>query len=162
MSPRVRESPSRAGDIDIRAGGRFHSQPGRLHVQTVVELLILSVHVNRRAGGGFELGRASDMVDVRVRDHDGLHSQPVAAQHGENVVDLVTWVDDDGFAGGFLAENRAVALEHSYGQNLVNHLSPNCSTCEGGLNSSVLKIRGGSPGGEIWRISATCMRGPWK
>ncbi len=143
-------------------GGRLHAQPGRLHIQAVVELLILRVHVNRRPGGGFELRRASDMVDVRVRDHDGLHGQVVPGQHGENLIDLIARVDHNSFACDFVAEDRAIALEHSYRKNLVNHLSPNCSNWEGGLNSSVLKIRGGSPGGATRSSSATWNRGPWK
>ena len=88
----------------------------------IVELLIVRVHLNRRAGGGFELGGASDMVDMRVRDHDRLHGQRVLLQHGENLLDLVARIDHDGFARLLVAEDGAIALEHAYGQDFVNHV----------------------------------------
>ena len=40
----------------------------------IVKFLILGVHVYRRAGSGFQLLGAADMIDVSVSDNDGFHA----------------------------------------------------------------------------------------
>jgi hypothetical protein len=45
----------------------------------------------------------------------------VFGEEGEDAGDVVAWIDDDGFAGGFITEDGAVALEGAYGENFVDH-----------------------------------------
>src|SRR5579871_318392 len=165
------------GRINIRAIRWFHAEPSCLHFQAVIQLLVFGVHIDRSPRGGLELRRAANVIDVRMSDHDGLHGKLVPRKHRKNFIDLVARVDDDSLTRPFVAKDRAVALQHSNRENLVNHLSLGLSwglswslsiglsrgpTCAGGLNSSVLKTRNGSPGGATCSTSATWKRGPWK
>ena len=108
-----------AVDLGPRRG--LHSQPGGLGIQVGVELGVVLVHVHGRAGERLQLGRAADVVDMGVGDHDGLHREPVPVQDFGDVRDIIAWIDDNGLAGLLVAENRAVALQHADRKNLVNH-----------------------------------------
>ena len=114
-------SPSRAGVSIVDCFRRLHAQPGGLHVQHVAQLRVVFVHVDRRAGGRLQLVRAADVIDVRVRDDDGFHAQPVPRENLEDLGDVVAGIDHDGLARLLVAEDRAVALQHANRQNLVNH-----------------------------------------
>ena len=93
----------------------------------IVQLLVARVHHHRSAGGRLEFGGASDVIDMGVRDHDGLHAQSVPPQHTENFVDVVAGIDDDGFLGLLVSENRAIALQHPDAKDFMNHDScPHC------------------------------------
>ena len=83
---------------------------------------IVVIHVNRRAGGLFELLRAPDMVDMRVGDHNRFHRQSVARNHGQYPRDVVAGIHYDRLAALFIAENRTIALQHSYREHLVDHM----------------------------------------
>jgi aminomethyltransferase len=65
--------------------------------------------------------RAADVIDVRVRDHNGLHREIVFAQTLLDLRDVVSRIDNNGFASRFVAKNRTVALKHADGQNNVDH-----------------------------------------
>jgi hypothetical protein len=108
--------------IDLGAAGGGHAQPCGLHFQLIVESFVVLVHPNGCAGESFHLLRAADVVDVGMGDDDGFHLELMSAQDGENVFDVVSGIDDDGFARGFVAEDGAVALEQADGQNLMNHI----------------------------------------
>ncbi len=88
----------------------------------VVEFLIVLVHQHRRAGGGFELRGAADVIDMGVGDDDRLHAQRMLLQNRENVVDVVAGVDHQRFARLLVAEDRAIALQHANGQDFVDHM----------------------------------------
>jgi hypothetical protein len=45
----------------------------------------------------------------------------VLGEEGEDAGDIVAGVYDDGFAGGFVAEDGAVALERAYGEGFEDH-----------------------------------------
>jgi hypothetical protein len=47
----------------------------------------------------------------------------VALEDGLDAGDVVTGVDDDGFAGGLVTEDGAVALEEADGQDFMDHAS---------------------------------------
>jgi hypothetical protein len=64
---------------------------------------------------------ASDVVDVGVGDDDLLDGEVVAGKECEDAGDVVAGVHDDGLAGGFVAEDGAVALEETDGKDFVNH-----------------------------------------
>ena len=75
-------------------------------------------------GGAGELLEAvgsGDVVDVGVGDDDLLDGERVSGEEGEDAGDVVAGVDDDGFAGGLVAEDGAVALEGADGEDFVDH-----------------------------------------
>ena len=43
------------------------------------------------------------------------------AEQGQDSGDVVAGVDDDGFVGGFVSEDGAVALQRADGEDLVDH-----------------------------------------
>jgi hypothetical protein len=61
------------------------------------------------------------VVDVGVSDDDLLHFQFVLAHDGQNVFNVVAGIDDHGFVRGFIADDRAVTLQRTYGKNFVDH-----------------------------------------
>ena len=63
------------------------------------------------------------MVDVGVGDDDLFDGEVVAVEDGLDAGDVVAGVDDDGFAGGLVAEDGAVALEEADGEDFVDHAS---------------------------------------
>jgi hypothetical protein len=92
-----------------------------LHVHHVLQLVVVFVHVDRRAGGRVQLVRAADVVDVRVRDHDGFHVQAVARQDALDLRQVVARIDHQRVARLLVAENGAVALQHAHRQDLMHH-----------------------------------------
>jgi hypothetical protein len=58
---------------------------------------------------------------VGMSDEDLLDGKVVLLQEGNDAGDVVTGIDDDGFARGFVAEDGAVALEKTYGEDFVDH-----------------------------------------
>ena len=42
-------------------------------------------------------------------------------EEGDDAGDVVAGIDDDGFVGGLVAEDGAVALEGTDGEDFVNH-----------------------------------------
>ena len=64
---------------------------------------------------------SGDVVDVGVGDEDLLDGEVVLGEEGEDVGDVVAGIDDDGFAGGLVAEDGAVALEGTNGDCFKDH-----------------------------------------
>lgn len=58
---------------------------------------------------------------MSVGDDDLLDGEAVPLERADDAGDLVARVDDDGFAGGFVTQDGAVALEKTYGEDFVNH-----------------------------------------
>jgi hypothetical protein len=73
------------------------------------------------AGELFEAVGAADVVDVGVGDNDLLDSEVVFGEEGEDARDVVSWIYDDGFAGGLVTEDGAVALEGADGDGFEDH-----------------------------------------
>jgi hypothetical protein len=63
------------------------------------------------------------MINVGVRNDDLLYLQIVFLDQGENVVNVIARIDDHGLVRSFVADNRAVALERTDGNNFVDHRS---------------------------------------
>ena len=61
------------------------------------------------------------MVDVGVGDDDLLDGEAVLLERADDAGDLVAWVDDDGFAGGFVTQDGTVALKETDGEDFVDH-----------------------------------------
>ena len=69
--------------VDLGARRGLYSQPGGLGVQMGIELGVVLIHVHRRAGQRLQLGRAADVVDVGVGDHDCFDRKPVPVEQRE-------------------------------------------------------------------------------
>src|SRR5207253_5144377 len=107
--------------VDFHFAGRTHSHPGSLHVKHFEQVVVVLVEDNGCAGGGAEFLGSADVVDVSVGDDDLVYYQVVFADEREHVVYVVAGVNDHGFAGVFIADDGAVALQRAYGQNFVDH-----------------------------------------
>jgi hypothetical protein len=70
----------------------------------------------------FELERASNVVDMRVGDEDLLELESEFHETVMDAGDIVAWIDHDGFACLFIAEDGAVALKGTDGKGFENHL----------------------------------------
>ena len=75
-----------------------------------------------RAGEPLEAGCSGDVVDVGVGDEDLLDRELVALKDGQDARDIIAGIDDDGFAGGFIAEDGAVALQRANGEGFRGSL----------------------------------------
>jgi hypothetical protein len=85
------------------------AQPRGLLLHHLQQRQVVLVEEDRRAGEAFELERAADVVDVRVRQQDLLELETQLGQALVNAANLVSGIDDDGFMGVFIAQNRAIA-----------------------------------------------------
>src|SRR5579864_9783020 len=83
--------------------------------------MIVLIEQNRSAGGRTEFHGSAHVVDVSVGDYDLLDLQVVLADESQNVLYIVTRIDDHSFAGSFVADDRAVALQRADGKNFVDH-----------------------------------------
>ena len=54
-------------------------------------------------------------------DDDLLHFEMVLVENGDDVIDVIAGIDDHGFAGGFITDDGAVALERADGEYFVDH-----------------------------------------
>ena len=57
---------------------------------------------------------------MSVGHHDLLYDEVVFLKDGENGLDLITRINDDGFSGCLVAHDGAVALERTNGKNFVD------------------------------------------
>jgi len=109
------------GVIGIGDDGRGDAEPAGLNVHHFDLGKIVLVVEDGSAGELFEAMGAGDVIDVGVGDDDLLDGQGVLGEQGEDAGYVVAWVDDDGFAGGLVAEDGAVALEGAYGDGFEDH-----------------------------------------
>ena len=75
-----------------------------------------------RAGDLLEGAGAGDVVDVGVGYEDLTDGELVLVEESEDAGDVVAGIDDDGLAGGFVAEDGAVALEEADGEGFADHV----------------------------------------
>jgi len=84
-----------------------------LHIHALVEREIFAVHEDGRSGEMVELGQAADVVDVRVSADDSFYGEAMAAKKFEDASDFITRIDDDGFTRNRIADDSAIALQHT-------------------------------------------------
>jgi hypothetical protein len=92
-----------------------------LRVEHFQKCVIVLVEQDECAGGGAEFHGSSDVIDVGMGDDDLLDLQVVLADHREDVINIISRVDDHGFAGGLVADDGAVALQRADGEDFVDH-----------------------------------------
>ena len=120
MPPTLRTSPSQCWVIDPRILRRFHAQPRGLRAQVIRQKRVGLIHINRCARERPQLFRAANMIDMRVRDDDHLHGEPMTLQYRGNFFDVVAGIDHDGFERRGVAQDRTIAAEQAHRQNFVN------------------------------------------
>ena len=131
VAGRVEDGAGEAGDGDDLAivesvvgwvdGWDGYVEPPSLNVHHFYERQVVLVVKNGGPSEPLEAVGASDVVDVGVGDDDLLDREFVFGEKSQNARDVVAWVDDDGFVGGFVAEDGAVALEDANGDDFVDH-----------------------------------------
>jgi len=109
------------GVVGVGDGGGGDAEPAGLNVHHFDQGQIVLVVKDGSAGELFEAVGAGDVVDVGVGDDDLLDGEGVFGEEGEDAGDVVAGVDDDGFAGGLVAEDGAVALEGADAEDFVDH-----------------------------------------
>ena len=66
-------------------------------------------------------GRSADMVDMRMSDDNLAQGQAMLLQPGENLRNVVSGVDDDGFVRDLVAQDGAIAVQRTDGKGLKDH-----------------------------------------
>ena len=99
---------------------RGYAEPLGLHVEAAVQREIGLVDHDGRSGGAVERGESADVVDMSVSADDGADLEFVAANDFQDAIDLVARIDHYGVAGGWITENRAVALQQADRNHFVN------------------------------------------
>ena len=77
IEPARSTSPFVGGHVDARILRRLHPQPGGLYRKLIAQESIRLMHVDRRSGQSAQFLRAADMIDMRVRDYNHFHREPV-------------------------------------------------------------------------------------
>lgn len=119
--------------------GNFRSgnpQPTCLKIHHLDQWQVVLVVENRRAGKALEALRSGDMIDVRMGDDDLFYGELVLIEEPDDAGDVIAGIDYDGLAGGFIAKDRAVALERTDGEYFVDHglrlkANPDLHRCHG-------------------------------
>ena len=113
--------PSSRVSSGLGDGGGGDAEPAGLNVHHFDQGEVVLVVEDGGAGELLEAVGSGDVIDVGVGDDDLLDGEVVLGEQGEDAGDVVAGVDDDGFAGGFVAEDGAVALEGADGEGFVDH-----------------------------------------
>ena len=91
-----------------------------MHVQHAIQIQIVGMQIDGRAGRFVHAAQSDDVIDVRVRHHDGRDLQMMPLDHFQDSRRIVARIDDDRFAGLRIADDVAIALQHADRKNFVN------------------------------------------
>ena len=103
---------------------RRNAQPLRLRSKGTVRGKVGFVNQNGCFGGAAQRGERSHVIDVRVGAEDGAYMKSVALDHIQYPLRLLTRINDDCLARLRVAQNRAIALQHSNRNDFVNKAIP--------------------------------------
>lgn len=92
---------------------RCNAEERGLHLHSLIQRKIVAMHEDGRAGVLMELAEAADVVDVSVRADDGFDGQPMTTEELEDARDFVARIDDQCFARDGIADDGAIALQHT-------------------------------------------------
>jgi hypothetical protein len=107
--------------VDFHFSRRGYADPCGLDIEHLKQFVIVLIKQDGRAGGGSQLHRAADVVDVRMGDHDLFYLQAMLVYQREHALDFVARIDDHGFMGDLVSDNGAVTLQRADRKNLVDH-----------------------------------------
>ena len=99
--------------VAIERGHRWRgdAQPFGLFGKVLVQRNVGFVDHGRRTGELLEHGQRTDVIDVRVRGHDGTHLEAMPLERCKDAFAFVTRVDDDRALARLSAQKDAVALQ---------------------------------------------------
>ena len=86
-----------------------------MHFHGLIERQIFLVHEDRGAGDLMQFAETADVVDVCMSADDGFHGKLVASEQICDAGYFIAGIDDEGFAGEGIADDRAIALQHAHG-----------------------------------------------
>ena len=75
-----------------------------------------------RSGLRPKLLSATDVIDVRMSDHDHLYGELIPFDDREDFGNVGARIDDDRLAADFISDHRTVAPQWADWQNFVDHL----------------------------------------
>ncbi len=101
--------------------GRGNAEPSSLDVHHLYQRQVVLVVEDRSSGEFFEVLGSGDVIDVSVGDDDLLYGELMLGKGADDAGDVVAGIDHDGFAGDFVAEDGAVALERADDEDFVDH-----------------------------------------
>src|SRR5882672_12594266 len=64
--------------------------------------------------------QSDDVIDVRVRNHDGRDFQMIPLDNFQDSAGIVPRIDDDRFKRFWITDNVAIALQHANRKDFVN------------------------------------------
>jgi hypothetical protein len=95
--------------------------------RVLVEREIVSMEIHRRDQRALGRRHTGDVIDVRVRQKDVSHVEAMRRDGGKKFIDLVTGVDNNGFAGSLAANYEAVLVKRRSLANFENHFLVLCT-----------------------------------
>ena len=98
--------------------------PDRMLVQRQIVLVEMDGGIQRV----FHESDARNVVDVRVRQQNVHHIEAVIPDHAEQLVSLVTRVDNDGFARALAADDKPILVRRGDGPDFENQSTTIIST----------------------------------
>src|ERR1700688_3441337 len=78
------------------------------------------MHVDGGTGRFLHTAQSDHMIDVRMRHHDCCNFQMMSLDHFQDTRRVVARIDDDCFAGLWISDDMAIALQHADGKDFVN------------------------------------------
>lgn len=93
---------------DFRRGD---AKPLCLDLEMAVEIQIRLVDQDRRARGALEPGKAAHVVNVCVRAYNCADLELMPAQKIQDALHFISWIHDNRFARGSVAQYRTIALQ---------------------------------------------------
>jgi len=85
-----------------------------------VQFHITFVDQNRRSGCLVKPSQSTNMIDMSMGADNGADLQAVLPENLLDTPDFVAWVHDDCFVRYGIAQNRAIALQHSDRNDFMN------------------------------------------
>src|SRR5262245_29621600 len=108
--------------IDGAALRHGHSDPLFLQIQLLKYEQVCFVNRSRRLHLFLQFADCPDMINVRMRANDLFRRQAVLGEMHKNLVRIPTWIDNQGFAGQFVPQDRAVTLKPANRERFDDHL----------------------------------------
>jgi hypothetical protein len=96
--------------IDDDAARIAHPEPLCLNVEHFEKRVVVLVEEDGSSGEVLELHRTTDVIDVGVGYDDLSKAELVLFQDRENGFDVVAGIENDGFPGGLVPQDGAIAL----------------------------------------------------
>jgi hypothetical protein len=108
-----------------------NSQPRGLGVHHGEQLQIVLIEKDGRPGKAPELSSSSDMVDVAMSDDDLLKCQLMLGESRQNLRNIVSGIDHNGFVRDLVSQDRAIALQRADREGFADHASIVILSCKG-------------------------------